>query len=349
MAELKKTLGFWMIAAIAFLNLVNTGIFFGLGLGAKAGGLNSIIAWLILAVLSIYMAMCFGELTAMFPRAGGVYEFAKQAYGRFTSFLIGWIVWVSGNIATALFTVAAINLLVPNAPLALGPLVISASVFKILLSILVVLLLNYIAYRGIDASARMMILLSLFMLCVFAAILIPGFGAVDPANLSGFSMNVGMILLAAFFLSETFFGWESVSFMSEETEDAERVIPRALITTTTFVAGIAILIALITIGALGIEVVQTADKPILLLLSHLQFSAQALMLINIGIIVTLLGNASGNIVSLPRLLLALSRDKLFIEQFSDIHEKRQTPHKAILFQTIIVVLIVIIAAGTYET
>ena len=88
MAELKKTMGFWMIVSIAFLNLVNTGMFFGLKIGAQEAGINVLIALSILAVLSVYIAMCFGELTSMFPNAGGVYEFAKQAYGRFASFVM---------------------------------------------------------------------------------------------------------------------------------------------------------------------------------------------------------------------------------------------------------------------
>lgn len=348
MAELKKTLGFWMVAAIAFLNLINTGIFFGIQLGAKEAGIDSLIAWGILAVLSVYIAMCFSELIAMFPSAGGVYEFAKQAYGRFTSFLIGWIVWVSGNIATALFTVAAIDYIVPNTPLIIGTFYLSAFSTKLTICIAIIILLNYVAYRGIEASARLMILLSIFMLGIVAIIIFPGLAASNTTYFTGFTLNMSIILIAAFFLSETFFGWESVSFMSEETKDAERTIPRALIFTTALVALIALLVAIATTGVLSIPGILGTDKPIVAMLQHLFFSPELILVVNIGIVVTLLGNASGNIISLPRLLLALSRDKLFIEQFSDIHPRHQTPYKAIIFQTIIGITIVLIAAGTYK-
>jgi APA family basic amino acid/polyamine antiporter/amino acid efflux transporter len=347
MAELNKTLGFWTISAIALLNLVNTGVFFGVSIGAQAAGIDSMLAWIALAVLSVYMAMCFGELTSMFPRAGGVYEFARQAYGRFTSFLIGWAVWISGNIATALFTVAAMDYLLPDIPLDLGGIVISAPVLKLLACIAILYLMNYIAYRGVDASARLMTIIAASMALVFGMIFFLGFSAVDPTNFTGFTLQGTIILLAMFFLSETFYGWESVSFMSEETKDAERVIPKALVTVASIVALAMIGIVIIVFGVLGANGAAGTDRPIIAVFTTLNVSPWVLLAINIGIALTLLGNASGNVVSLPRLLLALARDKLFIEQFSDIHPTRQTPHRAIMLQMIVGIIIIVIAQGLY--
>jgi amino acid transporter len=351
MAELKKSMGFWMIAAIAFLNLINTGIFFGAQIGAKEAGVDSLIAWGVLVILSIYVGMCFAELTSMFPSAGGVYEFAKQAYGRYASFLIGWTVWVAGNIATALFTVAAVEYIFPFAAASphLAPVLslIAPYYAKIILSIILILFFNYIAYRGIEASARFMIILSIIMVAVLGAAIVIGLQSTQPANLSGFHYQWGLVLLSIVLLSETFFGWEAASYMSEETEDAANVIPKAIVATTIFVAVIALLITIATIGVLGAGTVAGSEKPLVEMLMHLQAPAAFLIAVNIGIVLAILGNVSGNIVSLPRLLLAMSRDKLFIEQFSDIHPKRQTPHKAIIFQTIIAIIIVLLAAGAY--
>jgi len=70
-------------------------------------------------------------------------------------------------------------------------------------------------------------------------------------------------------------------------------------------------------------------------------------MINVGIILALIGSAAGGIVSAPRLLLALARDKLFIQQLSDVHPKYRTPHKAILFQAIVTIIVVFIGFGQY--
>ena len=73
-----------------------------------------------------------------------------------------------------------------------------------------------------------------------------------------------------------------------------------------------------------------------------------MMIVNIGIFVSLMGSAAGEIITLPRLILALARDKLFITQFSSIHEKFNTPYKAIIFQTIVSLLVFGMAFGSYD-
>ena len=101
MGELKSTLSFPVILLITINSIMGTGIFFLPALGAKIAGPMSIISWLILSIISIYIAMCFGELASMFPKSGGVYEFCKQAYGSFPSFIIGWMTLIAGNMSEA--------------------------------------------------------------------------------------------------------------------------------------------------------------------------------------------------------------------------------------------------------
>ena len=88
--EMKKTLSFKVILLITINSIMGTGIWFLTSAGAKHAGPASLVSWGILSLISIYIAMCFGELVSMFPKAGGVYEFAKQAYGRVLGFVFGW-------------------------------------------------------------------------------------------------------------------------------------------------------------------------------------------------------------------------------------------------------------------
>ena len=115
MAELKRVLGYKTILALTITSVMGSGMFFGAALGASYSGNASIISWAILSIVAVYISTFFGELVAMFPRAGGVYEFSKHAYGRFTSFLMGWLAWIVGNLTTALLIVAAIDYLIPFA------------------------------------------------------------------------------------------------------------------------------------------------------------------------------------------------------------------------------------------
>ncbi|MDD9952822.1 MAG: amino acid permease [Candidatus Woesearchaeota archaeon] len=348
MVELKRTLGFWMTSSFIFLNLVNTGIFFGVQLGIAVAGIDSLIAWVLLAGASIYTGMCFSELITMFPTAGGVYEFAKQAYGRFTSFEIGWIIWIINNIATGLLIIAAMEYLLPDIAFTFGSITLSSAIVKTVCSIAIILLVNFIAYRGADDSARLMVTLAIFTLVICVLVIVPGLWQVHTSTFVGFSWEWSLVLLAGFLLSETFFGWESVSFMAEEIKNPLKTIPRAMNMTTVFVSILSLGVAGVTVGVLGVDGVLNSTRPFLAVLQAYGMDKWLLLFANIGIVVTFLGNAAGSIIGNPRLLMALSRDKLFIEQFADIHPQFQTPYRGIMLQTLVAILIVLLSSGAYQ-
>ena len=114
MAELKRALGFGTILSISIASIMGTGLFFGGAIGASYSGNTSILSWIILSFVSVYISTFFAELVSMFPKAGGIYEFSKQSYNRFVSFLMGWLAWLVGNLTTALLVVAAIDYLIPD-------------------------------------------------------------------------------------------------------------------------------------------------------------------------------------------------------------------------------------------
>lgn len=86
MAELKRVLGFWTVLSLAIASIMGTGLFFGTAVGASYSGNASILAWIILTAIAVYISTYFAELVSMYPKAGGIYEFSKHAYNRFFSF-----------------------------------------------------------------------------------------------------------------------------------------------------------------------------------------------------------------------------------------------------------------------
>ena len=78
--ELKRGFGYWTILALSIGSLLGTTIFFGAPIAAKYSGNMLLVAWIILSLMALYISAIFGELSAMFPKTGGAYEFSKQAY-----------------------------------------------------------------------------------------------------------------------------------------------------------------------------------------------------------------------------------------------------------------------------
>ena len=337
MAELKRVLGFKTILALSISSIMGTGMFFGAAVGARNAGNASILSWVILSFVAIYISMFFAELVSLFPKAGGVYEFSKQAYGRFTSFMMGWLAWMVGNLTTAVLIVAAIDYIMPNP---------AQATLKMMVSIVLIVVLNMIAFFGVEESGFVVTILTALAIGLILSVIFPGIFIMDAGNLSPFfTMGSLSILTAIFFIAESFFGWESATYLSEETKEPEKIIPKALILGTVIVGIIATLLSAVSLGIVPWEILIAMPAPLSLVFERIYGAFGNIL--NYGVFVALIGSAAGGIMTMPRLILALARDKLFISQLSEIHPVYKTPYKAILFQTVISLLIFGMAFGNY--
>ncbi len=319
--------------------MIGTRLFYGISIAAEIAGNASILSWVILSIVTIYVGACFGELTSMYPRAGGIYEFTKHAYGRgLASFLIGWTSWVVINMMNSLLIVAALDYILPAE--------VSVTI-KILLSVSIIILLNYFAYLGTDRIAAMLGVFATIILVLLISFVIFGVAHVNTQNYSPFfSMPYITMLIAIFFIVETFFGWENATFMAEETKDPEKTIPKALVWSSIFVTVLGILLAIVMLGVIPWQELSSTAIPLAEFTSRL-FNSQITEWVRVGVALALIGSAAGGLIGGPRLLLGLARDKLFIEQLSEIHPKHQTPHKAIIFQTIVSIAVIVFGFGSY--
>ncbi|MBD3313650.1 amino acid permease [Candidatus Woesearchaeota archaeon] len=339
MTQLKKVLSFRAILLITINSIMGTGIFFLPAVGARHAGPASIISWLILSVVSIYIAMCFAELSSMFPKAGGVYEFCKQAYGRFPSFLFGWMTLVAGNITIAMLIVGAIQYLIP----------FPVTGLKISICMFFILVFNYMAFKGMKTSAFMLITFSFITVGTLFALIIPGLIRLEPSNLTPFFVfPASAVLVTIFFISETFFGWETATFLAEETKDGAKVMPKALIWGTVIIAVICLLFVVTSLGVMPWQQFGGSTTP-LTDLGTRHFGSMGGDVFTILVYLSIIGSVAGWVVSAPRLILALAEDGLFLKQFAKIHKKYYTPYKAIIFQTVLTSILVFIGFGSYET
>jgi len=336
---LEKVLSYKAILIITINSILGTGIFFLPAVGAKHAGPASIISWIILSVIGIYISMCFAELTSMFPKEGGVYEFCKQAFGRFWSFIIGWMTMIAGYVTIAMLVVGAIHYLLPY----------DLPWIKIPVSILFIIIFNYVAYKGMQTSKAMLIAFGFITLGTLFLLVFPGIFRFDSANMVPFfALPKITMFLAVFFIAETFFGWETATFLAGETKDGEKVMPKALITATVIIAFICIIFVVTSLGVIPWEKFGSSGAPFIDL-SRFHYGSVGADIFTLLVYLAIIGSVAGWIVSAPRLLLAMAEDKLFPSQLSHVHPKYKTPYKAIFFQTIIIIVLVFLGSGSYNT
>ena len=304
--------------------------------------------WAGVFAVGMYIALCLSELIALFPKSGDLYIFSKEAYGNFTAFIVGWTTWIAGNIGASLAIVWALEYMFPVATT-------TAFLIKLAVAIGIIVLLNLITFFGISLSTVLLTGLAVMTLIVLTFQIIPFFinipallqgtiaSSFSITNFSPFFMAEGwgpngILLLATFFIiSEAFIGMETITFLSAETKQPEKTIPKALIAAISTAAVVLILYVVGSISAFPVGEYARSLLPHKEILQLVwQGSLMPLLLGGTGIII--LAPAVVWIVTGPRLLLSLGKDKLILPQLEKIHPKTKTPVNAIIFQSIIISL-----------
>ena len=343
MAELKRNLGFWSVLALSITGIMGTGTFLGVTLAASIAGKASVVSWLLVFALSMAVAMVFAELSGMYPRAGGLYEFAKQAYGRSVSFITGWTAWLVGNITIVLLIIAGMDYLLSEYA-SLSPMWVN------IIASSVIVLLNIVAIFGVEFSTSIILVLTIVLFGGMMVVLIPAVMHANLANILPLTFKpVNKMLVAFFMLIESVLGWETATYLSEETKNAERTIPRAIIMGAFIVGILMVMIVVAMFGTFGTQVLATSTAPFADLAEAI-FAGNAIIayFITMIIAVNLLGSAASGVVTLPRLLYSMAKDRLFLHHFARINNRTNTPVNATIFQTIVSLVILQIAFGNYD-
>lgn len=339
MGEFKRRFGYLAVLSLSIGSIAGTTLFFGANIGARYSGNILLLSWLLISAIAIYIAACFGELVSTFPKAGGTYEYAKQAYGKFSSFMIGWTAWLFGNLSIVVMVVGATGLLLPNL----------SDFHQFLISVAFIFTMNMVAYAGVRASSIMLIGFAMILVATPILFVIKGFPAIRLENfLPFFSHPIHTIMITGFFLAESYFGWESATYLAEETINPRKTIPKALIHATLIIAVLGLMLFVTLLGVVGWKELSSSTSSFTGVATAL-FSGKMSLAISIGAFLALIGSAAGGIVALPRLVLALARDKLFPGQFAETHPRFGTPQNAILFQTVMLVMLLLLGFANYET
>ncbi len=329
--------------------IIGSGIFLGPQVVAQRVGSArlTLTAWVLGGVIALAGALCFAELGARRPRAGGGYVYLREAFGPLPAFLYGWtllLVIATGAIAAVAVTFASYTVsLLGLAPDAAVPLAIGA-----------IVLLSGVNYVGVKPAAITQNIFTVLKLLALAVLIVAGLLAAPSAVLgrpgpSG-AVPVGWVALGTALGSAlvpvlfAFGGWQQTNFVAEEIVAPEKNLPRALI---LGVAGViaAYLLAnvayLRTLGAAGLaaSAAPAADA------MERALGVPGRTLISAGIAVSTFGFLNLVILVSPRVYQAMGADGVFFPGFARLHPEYRTPGVAIVFQELWA--IVLVMTGTY--
>jgi APA family basic amino acid/polyamine antiporter len=316
-----------------------------------------ILVWVITGLMTLTAAVSYGELSGMFPKAGGQYVYLKEAYNPFVAFLYGWSlisVIQTGTIAAvgvafSKFTAYLIPWFSEDHILFdLGILKFSAAQ---LLAIVIIVLLTWNNSRGIQGgkliqrvftSAK---LLSLFGLIVFglwamdknvwdanwrvawdngtlnplAGSPADGWSVVPHAAIGAFLGAIAAAMVGSIFSSDA---WNNVTFIAGEIKNPGRNIGLSLFLGTLIVTIIYVSANVMYTGVLTMPEIATAEKDrVAVAASQAIFGNAGTLIVAIMIMISTFGCNNGLILSGARVYYTMAKDGLFFKQAGELNEK----------------------------
>jgi len=358
--ELDRKLGLFPVTNIVIANMIGAGIFTtsGLLMADLRNPLLMIFLWIGGGIIALCGALCYSELGAAIPYAGGEYVFLSRLFNPLSGFLSGWISFFVGFSAPiAASAIGFTEYLTRAFPqlLSLGIFeeTFEAAVLKKLYSILVIVAFTLIHLKGIKFGARVQNFLTLLKVGLIAGLIVIGF-SIGKGNMEHFSQGgdfrfdfggwktIGLSLMWIMF---AYSGWNASAYIGSEIKKPKKNLPLSLILGTGIVILLYLGLNLLYIYAVSPENM-SGVIPIGGLAAGNLFGKSFEGLLSVLISFALFSSLSAFIILGPRVYYSMAKDGYFFRFASKIHSVYRVPSKSIMLQCIIAVIIVL--SGTFD-
>jgi APA family basic amino acid/polyamine antiporter len=348
-SALKRELGTRAVAALVIGEVIAVGIF--LTPASMARSLGSpfwlLVVWLVMGGMALSGALCYGELAARHPDAGGGYVYLREAYGTPVAFLYGWkCLLVMDPGITAALAVGLAGYV--------GYLVALPAAGQKVVAIVAILVMAAVNVVGVRVGARLMQWLTAFKLGALAFIAIAAV-ALGRGSWSHFLPFVAQrdgsmpmpgalapALVGAFF---AFGGWWEIGKLSGDARDPARTLPRALslgvvIVTLVYIVTSAVFLYLVPLDRV------TSGETFAAQAGEALFGRAGGTVLAVVVIVAVLGSLLALLMALPRVYYAMARDGVFFKKVAALDPRFGTPARAIAIQATLASVLVLL--GTFN-
>jgi APA family basic amino acid/polyamine antiporter len=349
--DFKRELGLFDGTMLVVGSMIGSGIFIvSSDMVRQLGSAGWLIAmWVLTGVITIIAAVSYGELSSMFPKAGGQYIYIKEAYGKLIGFLYGWSFFAV--IQTG--TIAAVGVAFAKFTAYLFPVVSDKNIlyeigdFNLnaaqVVSIFTIVLLSYVNSRGVKNSKTLQTILTVIKILSLAGLIVFGFFAAKaevwdanwtdawaPSSLdvaTGSWMPIsGLTLISA--ISAALVGsmfssvaWEGVTFIAGEIKNPKRNVGLSLFLGTSIVCVIYVLANLMFLAVVPLKEIATAPADrIGVVASQYIFGAIGTLIIAVMIMISTFACNNGLIMTGARVYYTMAQDGVFFKKAAQLNK-----------------------------
>lgn len=354
MHDLSRELRLFSATNIVVANMIGVGIFTTSGLLLQELGSPALmlVLWLGGGIMALCGAICYGQLGAAMPRAGGEYVYLSSLFHPLLGFLSGWVSFFVGFSAPIAASSLGISEYLGRAfpdLVAWG----NPELIKKALAILVILSLTVVHLRGMRFGSRVQNYLTLGKVLLIAVLVVAGFalGQGDFTNFQrGANPEPGVegwkaAGLSFMWIMFAYSGWNASGYIGSEIRNPGRNLPLSLIVGT----GIVLLLYL-SLNVLFVYAATPQEMAGVIAVGDLAasklFGGPAATAISVLISFALLSSVSAYIILGPRVYYAMARDGYFFKALADVHPVLRVPSKSLILQFFIA--IVMVMSGTFD-
>lgn len=346
----KKTLGLFDLSILGVGAIIGTGILVLTGIvAATDAGPGVVYSFLIAALASGLIGLCYSELTTSIPNSGSAYVYAWATIGQKIAFFAGWT--LLGVYITTTATVAngwtgyvhsflaefGINL--PNA-LVNSP--FNGGIIN-LPAVIMIFLVTFILTKGTSESKQLNNILVLVKIAIIILFVVVGFADIDRSNYSPFlPFGVQGIFAGASTVFFAFLGFDALATSAEEVKDVQKTLPRAMMVALIVATLMYIVVSLVMTGVVKYDQLNVPEAMSFVLLE--KGHNVAAQIIAAGAILGIIAVVLAFIYASSNIMMSMSRGGFLPKKLSILNEKSGSPNKSLW----LIGLIAAICAGLLD-
>ncbi|MEC4017879.1 amino acid permease [Streptomyces sp. H27-D2] len=331
--QLTRTLGLWQLTAIGVGGIIGAGIFTLAGTVANGtAGPAVLLSFLIAGVASAAAAFSYAEFAGLIPKAGSAYTYGYAVLGELVGWFIGWDLLLE---YTAIVAVVAIGISGYFSFL-LGEMGTDLPAWMLgapgtggghrvdLFAAVLCLLIAYLLTLGIKNAARFEMVVVVLKVVVVIVVIAVGFFHVETGNYSPFfPFGVSGAFTGAATVFFAVFGYDAMSTAAEESKDAQRHMPKAILYSLAISMVLYVLACLVLTGMQNFTDIDpesgfsTAFKSVGL--------GGLADVIAVGAIIGIMTVMFTFMLGVTRVWFSMSRDGLLPKWFAKTHPTRHVP------------------------
>ncbi|MBB1095641.1 amino acid permease [Limosilactobacillus agrestis] len=348
--EHEKTLGLFDLSILGIGAIIGTGILVLTGIvAAEDSGPAIVFSFLIAALASGLIGLCYSELTTSLPNSGSAFYYAWVSIGKFMAFLAGWT--LIGVYVTTTATVAngwtgyvqsfleVLGVKLPQ-KLLVTP---AAGGYVNLPAVLMILFMTIILTRGTSESKlvnNFLVGVKIFIIILFIVVSIQH---INPVNWHPFlPYGYKGIFTGASAVFFSFLGFDALATSAEDAKDVDKNIPRAIILCLVISTALYILVSLVMTGVLSYKDLNVSEAMsyVLLAKGH-KYVAE---IVSLGAVLGIMAVVFAFIYAGSNIMKSMSRSAFLPQGLAKVNTKTQSPNHAIW----LVGLLAAILAGEFD-